>query len=80
MRRQISMVPQEPVLFSGTIADNIRYGRLRATMDEIVAAAKSANAHDFIERLPDGYQTEIGERGVRLSGGERQRICVARAF
>jgi ABC-type multidrug transport system fused ATPase/permease subunit len=80
LRRQISMVPQEPVLFSGTIADNIRYGRLRATMDEIVAAAKSANAHDFIERLPDGYQTETGERGVRLSGGERQRICVARAF
>ena len=80
LRRQISMVPQEPVLFSGTIADNIRYGRLGATMDEIVAAAKSANAHDFIERLPDGYQTEIGERGVRLSGGERQRICVARAF
>ncbi len=80
LRRQISMVPQEPVLFSGTIADNIRYGRLGATMDEIVAAAKSANAHDFIERLPDGYQTETGERGVRLSGGERQRICVARAF
>jgi ABC-type multidrug transport system fused ATPase/permease subunit len=80
LRRQISMVPQEPVLFSGTIADNIRYGRLHATMDEIVQAAKAANAHDFIERLPDGYKTEIGERGVRLSGGERQRICVARAF
>ena len=80
LRRQISMVPQEPVLFSGTIADNIRYGRLEATMDEIVEAARAANAHDFIERLADGYQTEIGERGVRLSGGERQRICVARAF
>jgi len=80
LRRQISMVPQEPVLFSGTIADNIRYGRLQATMDEVVAAAKAANAHDFIERLADGYQTDIGERGVRLSGGERQRICVARAF
>jgi len=80
LRRQISMVPQEPVLFSGTIADNIRYGWLDATMDEIVAAARSANAHDFIEQLPDGYQTDIGERGVRLSGGERQRICVARAF
>jgi ABC-type multidrug transport system fused ATPase/permease subunit len=80
LRRQISMVPQEPVLFSGTIADNIRYGRLHATMDEIVEAARAANAHDFIERLADGYQTDIGERGVRLSGGERQRICVARAF
>ena len=80
LRRQISMVPQEPVLFSGTIADNIHYGRLQATMDEIIEAARAANAHDFIERLPNGYQTEIGERGVRLSGGERQRICVARAF
>jgi ABC-type multidrug transport system fused ATPase/permease subunit len=80
LRRQISMVPQEPVLFSGTIADNIRYGRLEATTDEIVAAARAANVHDFIERLADGYQTDIGERGVRLSGGERQRICVARAF
>jgi ABC-type multidrug transport system fused ATPase/permease subunit len=80
LRRQISMVPQEPVLFSGTIADNIRYGRLRASMDEIINAARAANAHDFIERLPNGYETDIGERGVRLSGGERQRICVARAF
>ena len=80
LRRQISMVAQDPVLFSGTIADNIRYGRLEATMDEIVEAARAANAHDFIERLADGYDTEIGERGVRLSGGERQRICVARAF
>jgi ABC-type multidrug transport system fused ATPase/permease subunit len=80
LRRQISMVPQEPVLFSGTVADNIRYGRLQATMDEIVDAAKAANAHEFIERLTDGYDTDIGERGVRLSGGERQRICVARAF
>jgi ATP-binding cassette subfamily B protein len=80
LRRQISMVPQEPVLFAGTIADNIRYGRLQASMDEIVAAARAANAHDFIARLAEGYDTDIGERGVRLSGGERQRICVARAF
>lgn len=66
------------VLFAGTIADNIRYGRLEATMEEIVEAAKAANAHDFIERLADGYRTEIGERGVRLSGGERQHPGRAR--
>lgn len=80
LRRQISVVLQEPLLFSGTIAENIRYGRLEATMEEIVEAAKAANAHDFIARLPQGYETEIGERGAQLSGGERQRICVARAF
>jgi ABC-type multidrug transport system fused ATPase/permease subunit len=80
LRDHISIVPQEPLLFSGTIADNIRYGRLDATMDDIVAAATAANAHDFISRLADGYETQIGERGVRLSGGERQRLCVARAF
>jgi len=80
LRDHISIVPQEPLLFSGTIADNIRYGRLDATMDEVVAAATAANAHDFIARLSDGYETQIGERGVRLSGGERQRLCVARAF
>jgi ATP-binding cassette subfamily B protein len=80
LRNQISIVPQEPVLFSGTIAENIRYGRLEATMTELIDAAKAANAHDFISRLPDGYQTELGERGAQLSGGERQRICVARAF
>jgi ATP-binding cassette subfamily B protein len=80
MRAQISLVLQEPLLFSGTITENIRYGRLEATMDEVIEAAKAANAHDFISRLPDGYQTELGERGAQLSGGERQRICVARAF
>ena len=80
LRRQISMVLQEPLLFSGTISDNIRYGRLEATDDEIVEAARAANAHEFIERLPDRYDTLIGERGVNLSGGERQRISVARAF
>jgi len=80
LRDHISIVPQEPLLFSGTIADNIRYGRLDATMDEVVAAATAANAHEFIARLSDGYQTQVGERGVRLSGGERQRLCVARAF
>jgi ABC-type multidrug transport system fused ATPase/permease subunit len=80
LRNQLSVVLQEPLLFSGSIGDNIRYGRLNATMDDIVAAARAANAHDFIEALPDGYETELGERGAQLSGGERQRICVARAF
>jgi ATP-binding cassette subfamily B protein/subfamily B ATP-binding cassette protein MsbA len=80
LRRQLSLVLQQPMLFSGTISDNIRYGRLEATMDEIVAAAKAANCHDFITSLPDGYDTELGEGGAQLSGGERQRICVARAF
>jgi len=80
LRNQLSLVLQEPLLFSGTIADNIRYGRLEGTMDDIVAATKGANCHDFIEALPDGYETELGEGGHQLSGGERQRICVARAF
>ena len=80
LRAQISVVLQEPLLFSGSIASNIRYGRLGASTDEIIAAAKAANAHEFIMRLPHGYQTEVGERGAGLSGGERQRIAVARAF
>ena len=80
LREQLSVVLQEPLLFSGTIADNIRYGKLDATLDEIVEAAKAANAHEFIERQPQGYKTQLGERGAQLSGGERQRIAVARAF
>jgi len=80
LRDHISIVPQEPLLFAGTIADNIRYGRLDASMDEVIAGAQAANAHDFIARLAAGYETQIGERGVRLSGGERQRLCIARAF
>jgi ABC-type multidrug transport system fused ATPase/permease subunit len=80
LRAQVSIVLQEPLLFSGTIAENIRYGRLDATEAEVVAAARAANAHDFIDRLPRKYETVIGERGVTLSGGERQRISVARAF
>jgi ATP-binding cassette, subfamily B, bacterial len=80
LRNQIAVVLQEPLLFSGTVAENIRYGRLGATPEEVVDAARSAGAHEFIERLPDGYETTIGERGAQLSGGERQRICVARAF
>ena len=80
LREQISMVLQEPLLFSGTIADNIHYGRLDARREEIIQAAKAANAHDFIMELPHKYETHVGERGAQLSGGERQRICVARAF
>jgi ABC-type multidrug transport system fused ATPase/permease subunit len=80
LRDQVSLVLQEPLLFSGSIVDNIRYGRLDATLDEVVEAARAANAHDFIEKLPKGYDTEIGERGSQLSGGERQRVSVARAF
>jgi ATP-binding cassette subfamily B protein len=80
LRDQISVVLQEPLLFSGTIYDNIRYGKLEATEAQVIAAAKAANAHNFIERLPEGYRTTIGEQGATLSGGERQRICVARAF
>jgi ATP-binding cassette subfamily B protein/subfamily B ATP-binding cassette protein MsbA len=80
LREQISIVLQEPLLFSGTIRDNIGYGKLGAAEEEIVAAARAANADDFISGLPDRYDTELGERGAQLSGGERQRICVARAF
>jgi ATP-binding cassette subfamily B protein/subfamily B ATP-binding cassette protein MsbA len=80
LRAQVSMVLQEPLLFSGTLGDNIRYGRLEATDDEVIEAARAANAHDFISALPHGYGTMIGERGARLSGGERQRVSVARAF
>jgi ATP-binding cassette subfamily B protein len=80
LRAQVSVVLQEPLLFSGTLGDNIRYGRLEATDDEVIEAARAANAHDFINALPHGYATIIGERGARLSGGERQRISVARAF
>jgi ATP-binding cassette subfamily B protein len=80
LREQISVVLQEPLLFSGTIYDNIRYGRLDATEEQVIAAARAANAHDFIEQLPDSYRNTIGEGGATLSGGERQRICVARAF
>jgi ATP-binding cassette, subfamily B, bacterial len=80
LRDQISVVLQEPLLFSGTIAENVRYGSLDATREEIEAATRAANAHDFVARLPDGYETVLGEGGSHISGGERQRICVARAF
>ena len=80
LREQIGIVPQETLLFSTTVMENIRYGRLDATDDEVIAAAKAANADDFIRELPNGYQTQIGERGLSLSGGQRQRMAIARAM
>jgi len=80
LRRQFAIVLQEPVLFSTSIAENIAYGRADADADAIEAAARAANAHEFIAVLPEGYATQVGERGMRLSGGERQRIALARAF
>jgi ATP-binding cassette subfamily B protein len=80
VRSSISYVAQEPVLFHRSIADNIRYGRLEATDEDVIEAAKQANAHEFIARLPEGYQTFVGERGVKLSGGQRQRVAIARAM
>ncbi len=80
LRRQIGVVQQDVYLFAGTVAENLRYGRPDASEEEIVAAARAANAHDFITALPDGYATDIGQRGVRLSGGQKQRLTIARAF
>ena len=80
LRSQIGIVPQEPVLFSGTIADNIGYGKPGAALTEVMEAARTANAHQFIMAKPDGYDTSVGERGAGLSGGERQRIAIARAI
>ena len=80
LREQIGIVPQETLLFSTTVMENIRYGRLDATDDEVIAAAKAANADKFIRDLPDGYKTQIGERGLNLSGGQRQRMAIARAM
>ena len=79
-RRQIGLVLQEPFLFFGTIAENIAYGNPAASRAEIIAAARAAHAHDFILRLPHGYDSLVGERGQTLSGGERQRISIARAL
>ena len=80
LREQIGIVPQETALFGGSVGDNIRYGKLDATTEEIEAAAQAANAHDFIKELPQGYDTLVGERGVKLSGGQRQRVAIARAL
>ncbi len=80
LREQIGIVPQETVLFNGSVYENILYGDLEATEQEVIAAARAANAHDFILAMPEGYNTHIGERGSKLSGGQRQRIAIARAI
>ncbi len=79
-RRSVGVVTQDPALFSGSILSNITYGLPFATREDAVQAAKMANAHDFINSLPHGYETEVGERGVQLSGGQKQRITIARAI
>jgi ABC-type multidrug transport system fused ATPase/permease subunit len=80
IRHQVAIVPQDVLLFGGSILENIAYGRLNATQEEIIQAAKRANAHEFISSFPEGYETLVGERGVKLSGGQRQRIAIARAL
>ena len=80
LRSQLGIVPQETLLFHATVAENIAYGRPGAAQDEVINAAKLANAHDFIADLPDGYDTLVGERGQTLSGGQRQRVAIARAL
>ena len=80
LRNEMAIVPQEVILFGGTIKENIAYGRLNATENEIIEAAKGANAHDFIMSFPDGYETYVGDRGIQLSGGQKQRVAIARAI
>jgi len=80
LRQQMALVPQQPALFSSDVFHNIRYGKPEASDDEVILAAKKAHAHEFIINLPEGYNSFLGERGVRLSGGQRQRIAIARAI
>jgi subfamily B ATP-binding cassette protein MsbA len=80
LRSAIAIVPQDPALFSGTIRENIAYARPGASMQDVEAAARAAHAHEFVERLPDRYETVVGERGIKLSGGQRQRVAIARAI
>lgn len=78
LRRHIGVVSQEPVLFDTSIAENIRFGYKDATISDVIEAAKNSNAHDFISKMPDGYDTQVGQRGTQLSGGQKQRIAIAR--
>jgi ATP-binding cassette subfamily B protein len=80
LRNHIGIVQQDVYLFAGTILENIRYGKPSASREEVIAAAKNANAHEFIMSFPDGYDTDIGQRGVKLSGGQKQRLSIARVF
>ncbi|RYI09347.1 MAG: ATP-binding cassette domain-containing protein, partial [Acetobacteraceae bacterium] len=80
LHAQIGVVPQDTVLFNDTIGYNIAYGKANATQDDIIAAAKAARIHDFVSRLPEGYETKVGERGLKLSGGEKQRVGIARTL
>jgi ATP-binding cassette subfamily B protein/subfamily B ATP-binding cassette protein MsbA len=80
LREHISVVSQEAFLFNGTVRENILYGKLDATEEQLLAAARAANCHEFISRLPDGYDSRVGERGVKLSVGEKQRVSIARAL
>lgn len=80
LRKAVGMVLQDNFLFSGSVRDNILFGNPQAGEQEVIAAAVSANAHDFIMQLPEGYDTEVGERGVKLSGGQKQRVAIARVF
>ena len=80
LRNNVGIVQQDVYLFAGTIMENIRYGKSEATDEEVVLAAKNANAHEFIMSFPDGYDTDIGQRGVKLSGGQKQRLSIARVF
>jgi ABC-type multidrug transport system fused ATPase/permease subunit len=80
LRELVTVVPQDPFLFDASLAENIRYGRPDASFEEVVKASRAAHAHEFIEELPEKYDTEVGELGARLSGGQRQRITIARAI
>ena len=80
LRNHIGIVQQDVYLFAGTILENIRYGKPDASREEVIRAAKEANAHEFIMNFPDGYDTDIGQRGVKLSGGQKQRLSIARVF